>query len=147
MQAYTFVDTSIDRKRRSRLGVPQVARVIIILSLTNLVYFIVAPPSCTLISVTENPGDVTVLQCDAEGNPLPVVKGWTKDSTPVGVKNDTTSDYKVEKGETADTQKLLITNFGIQHFGRYQCLVSSKGAESSCTLTLTGMVLFIISSL
>ena len=27
MQAYTFVDTSIDRKRRSRLGLPQVARV------------------------------------------------------------------------------------------------------------------------
>ena len=35
-QAYTFVDTSIDRIRRPRIGLPQVARVIIQLIGFNL---------------------------------------------------------------------------------------------------------------
>ena len=96
-----------------------------------------APPSCVISTVKEKPGGTTILQCNADGVPLPAVIGWAKNFTPIGY-NKTSDDFKFDKGNAADTQKLLIMNFGVQHVGSYRCSVSSPKGKSSCTLSVNG---------
>ncbi|XP_020625901.1 semaphorin-2A-like isoform X2 [Orbicella faveolata] len=92
------------------------------------------PPTCSLTVTEEQVGGVRSLTCLGDGIPLPRVTSWKKDSKPL----PTDLDLQIKPGKRAHQEQLVINNFGMEHLGVYECLVSNKLGLSSCAMNIRG---------
>lgn len=80
-------------------------------------------------------GGTTSLLCQGErGIPLPQITKWTKDSK--ALTGD--KEYQIKPGKAQYQGRLEIHNFGINHLGVYECVVSNKLGSSSCAMNVSG---------
>ncbi|XP_032227960.2 semaphorin-3B isoform X2 [Nematostella vectensis] len=92
------------------------------------------PPSCAIEVIKENPGQETILECKAEGIPVPEVVAWEKDS----VKLAYDGKYRIQKTGSQGSQRLSISPFGVKHLGTYTCQVQSTMGKADCSLEVKG---------
>ena len=101
------------------------------------IFHTIEPATCSLTVTRARPGGTSILKCQGEGIPVPTFGSWQKNSGPLPGRGS----FSVKAGPQPGSQLLLISRFGVEHLGLYQCSVSNKLGKSSCTLNFTGTAL------
>lgn len=101
------------------------------------IFHTIEPATCSLTITRARPGGTSILKCQGEGIPVPTFGSWQKNSGPLPGRGS----FSVKAGPQPGSQLLLISRFGVEHLGLYQCSVSNKLGKSSCTLNFTGTAL------
>ncbi|XP_031559235.1 semaphorin-2A-like [Actinia tenebrosa] len=100
------------------------------------------PPLCTIKALSNSSGGDVSLECSGTGIPIPLVTEWQKDSQKITEKNG----YKIKTSNSQHSQILVISKFGLEHVGEYQCTVqNNKGSQYTCNLPIKGALPVIFS--